>query len=61
MPQVTVQHLYQTLDMTAPTARSALNQLVKLGVLEEISGKQRDKIYVYSNYLRMLEEGAEPL
>jgi Fic family protein len=61
LPQVTVQHISQALDMTAPTARSALNQMVELNILEEISGQKRDKVYIYNNYLLMLEEGAEPL
>lgn len=60
LPQVTVPLLASKLAMTAPTARSALNQMVKAGILEEISGKKRDKIYVYRKYLSILEEGAEP-
>ncbi len=60
LPQVTVPLLASALSMTAPTARSALNQMVQLEILEEISGKKRDKIYVYRNYLALLEEGAEP-
>lgn len=60
LPQVTVPLLARELGLTAPTARSALNQLVKASILEEISGKQRDKVYVYRKYLSLLEEGAEP-
>lgn len=60
LPQVTVVLLASELGMTAPTARSALNHMVKLGILEEKSGKQRDKIYVYRKYLSSLEEGTEP-
>ena len=60
LPQITVPLLSLTLGMTAPTARSSLNHMVKLGILEEMSGKKRDKVYVYSNYLKILEDGAEP-
>lgn len=60
LPQVTVLLLATELGMTAPTARGALNRMVKLGILEEKSGKQRDKIYVYRKYLNILDEGAEP-
>lgn len=60
LPQVTVPLLAKELKMTAPTARSALNHLKSIGVLEEISGKKRDKIYIYRKYLDLLEEGAEP-
>lgn len=60
LPQISVQILSQELSMTEPTARSALNHMVDLGILKEISGKQRDKVYVYQKYLSILEEGAEP-
>lgn len=60
LPQVTVQLLANELSITAPTARSSLNHMVELGILEEISGKKRDKVYVYRNYLNILEDGAEP-
>lgn len=60
LPQVSVQHLSRELGMTAPTARSALNHMVDLGILDEMTGKERDKIYVYRKYLNILEMGAQP-
>ena len=60
LPQVTVPLLATELGMSAPTARAALNHMMQLGILEEMSGKKRDKIYVYRNYLNILEEGAHP-
>jgi len=60
LPQVTTTLLVSELGMTAPTARSSLNNMVSLGILEEMSGKKRDKIYVYRNYLNILEDGAQP-
>jgi Fic family protein len=61
LPQVSVPLLSQELGMTAPTARSALQKLLQLGIVAEISGKQRDRVYVYQRYLNILEEGTEPL
>ena len=46
--------------MTQPTARSALNHMQVLGILEEASGKKRDKVYIYRKYLDILEDDAEP-
>jgi Fic family protein len=60
LPQITVPLLANELALTAPTARSSLNHMVKLGILEEHSGKKRDRVYIYRNYLNILEEGAEP-
>ena len=56
LPQVSVQQLSQELGISLPTARSALNNMTSLGILKEITGKQRDKIYVYLKYLDILEE-----
>lgn len=61
LPQVTVSLLSKELKITAPTARSALNQLNSMGILEEVSGKKRDKVYIYRKYLNILEDGAEPI
>ncbi len=52
--------LTKELKMTAPTARSALNHLKSIGVLEEVGGKKRDKVYIYRKYLDILEDGADP-
>lgn len=60
LPQVTVPLLATELSMSAPTARAALNHMMALGILEEMSGKKRDKIYAYRNYLNILEDGAHP-
>ena len=60
LPQVTVPLLVSELRMTPPTARSALNHMTSIGVIKEMSGKKRDKIYVYRKYLDILEDGAEP-
>jgi len=61
LPQVTVPSLSQALKITPPTTRSCLNTLVEVGILTEITEMQRDKIYVYKNYLNTLEEGTIPL
>ncbi|MBS1986926.1 Fic family protein [Candidatus Dependentiae bacterium] len=61
LPQVSVASVAQELSISAPTARNALKALETLGILKEISGKQRDKVYVYKKYLDVLEEGSEPI
>lgn len=61
LPQVTVPLLTKELNITSPTARSALNNMTAIGILEEITGKKRDRIYVYRKYLDILEDGAHPL
>lgn len=61
LPQVSAPLLAEELHITIPTARAALNHLLELNIVTEISGKKRGKIYVYRKYLNVLEEGTEPL
>jgi ribosomal protein S25 len=60
MPQVSVGILTAP-NMTEPTARSVLKALEKLTIVEEITGKRRNRIYVYKKYLSLLEQGADPI
>ncbi len=41
-------------NYTKPTIQRALNKLVELGILVEVSGKQRNRLYVYREYLNIL-------
>ena len=59
LPQVTAPLLAKALAMSLPTARTALNNMVKLDILVEVTGRQRDKVYVYRSYLNLLEEGTK--
>jgi Fic family protein len=61
LPQVTAPLIAQELRISPPTARTALANLAALGIVEEMSGKQRDKVYVYRHYLTLLAEGTNPL
>jgi Fic family protein len=58
-PLNNVPNIAKTLDITAPTARASVNHLIKLGILNEISGRERDKIYAYKDYMELLNEGIE--
>jgi Fic family protein len=61
LPQVSVPIVAHELKISAPTVRAALIALESAAILTEISGKKRDKVYVYKKYLDLLEEGSEPL
>lgn len=40
-------------------AASTMELLVRLGIAREITGKQRNRLYVYDEYLSILDEGTE--
>lgn len=46
-------------QISKPTANNALNNLVNLGILKEITGRERGKIFSYRQYLGILSEGIE--
>ena len=57
----TIPNAAPQLNLTPPTIRSAVESLEALGIVREITGKQRDRIYIYDRYVRILDEGTEPL
>ena len=53
-PVVTVPRAAELLGVTAPPARKAVELLEELGVLGEVTGKQRGRVYAYREYLQAL-------
>jgi len=51
----------RALELTDPPVYNAISRLEKAGILREVTGRQRGKIYVYDQYLSLLNEGTEPL
>lgn len=59
-PMFTVPQATQMLSATSPTAGKAIDILTDLGILRETTGKQRDRVFVYQGYLRILTRHMEP-
>lgn len=60
-PITSVPSAASAMGLTTPTVRTALDNLAKLQIVREITGKRRDRLYVYDRYLQLLQAGAEPL
>lgn len=60
-PLISSPQLVKTLGITKPAVNKALANLQRLGIITEKTGKQRDRLYVYQEYLNILERGTEPL
>ena len=60
-PYLRIRTAAKALRLTVPTVTSALNHLMELGIVKEISGRQRDRLFAYSEYVRMVSGDTEPL
>ncbi|MBI5708743.1 MAG: Fic family protein [Candidatus Eisenbacteria bacterium] len=60
-PICTISRLAQKSKLTLPTVSKALQVLVELGIVREVTGKKRHRIYRYDAYMKILDEGTEPL
>jgi Fic family protein len=50
----------EQLGLTSPPVYAALDRLERAGILREATGRRRGKLYIYAQYLAILNEGTEP-
>ena len=60
-PFLTANRLVERSGLSAPTVNAALADLQRLGVVEEVTGRRRGRVFAYRRYLAILSEGTEPL
>lgn len=58
-PLVSIPHLVRETRLSAPTVASALKALGRAGIVREITGRKRNRIFVYERYLSVLREGTD--
>jgi Fic family protein len=60
-PIVSIAATAKALKLSIPTVTVALNQLMRIRIVEEVTGKKRDRLFTYSRYFSIVSEGTEPL
>jgi len=60
-PLITIPNAAADTGMTAPTVTTSLKHLTTLGIVREMTGRVRRRLFVYDHYLTILNEGTEPL
>lgn len=60
-PLCSLKQLALTSGLSFPTASKAVKTLVTLGIVHELTGQRRNRVFVYSTYLSILNEGGDPL
>jgi Fic family protein len=52
-PIITSADLEQALEISTPTANGLIKELIRLGILKEITGQQRGKVYAFEAYFNL--------
>jgi Fic family protein len=58
-PLDSIPRLVRETRLSAPTAASALAALAHAGIVREITGRKRNRLYAYERYLTILREGTD--
>jgi Fic family protein len=60
-PILSIPDICKRTGLSFPAATNGMALLEKLGTVRELTGKLRNRIFVYDRYLQILSEGTEPL
>ena len=60
-PVTTAQMLASETGLSMPPVNKGLAALIELGLVQELSGRRRNRLYSYAGYLAILSEGTAPL
>ena len=60
-PIVSIPATAQKIGISAPTVAKSLEHMRRLGILRETTGRPRHRLFVYEPYIKILNEGTEPI
>jgi Fic family protein len=60
-PLLSLSAISERTGLSFPAASSAINLLLELAVARELTGRRRNRLFLYDQYLAVLNEGTEPL
>jgi len=58
---LTIPGAAKRLDLSQPTVTESIHHLERLGIVREMTGRKRNRVFVYDAYMKILEEGTEPI
>ena len=50
----------KALDLTHPAVNKSLHRPEEMNIVREVTGKRRNRLYVYESYMDILNRGLEP-
>jgi len=60
-PILTLKEVCKRTGISFPAAAKSMDAIIKLGLARELTGRQRNRVFAYDQYLSILNEGTEPL
>ena len=60
-PIVSIPAAARKIGISAPTVAKSLDHMRRLGIVREITGRERHRLFVYEPYLAIPNEGTEPI
>jgi len=60
-PFLSITKAAKALKLSVPTTTNAVQKVVEIGLLKELTGGARNRLFTYTNDLAILTEGTEPL
>lgn len=60
-PVINVQRASQATGIVQSSVSKAFKAMTEIGLLKEITGQKRNRLFCYDRYLKLLSEGTEPL
>jgi len=60
-PILFLSDICQHTGLSFPAATNGMALLARLYIVRELTGRQRNRLFVYDRYLQILSEGTEPL
>jgi Fic family protein len=60
-PITTLTDISQRSHVSFPAATKGIERLMNLGIVKELTGGRRNRVFAYDRYLALLNEGTEPL
>ncbi len=60
-PYLSITKAAAALDISVPSMTNTVRKLTEIGLLKELTGQSRNRIFAYKSYLDILSAGTEPL
>lgn len=60
-PMLSISQATKMLGLSHPTIATAFQRMEEMGIIREVTGRQRDRLFVYDAYVQLFEEGTQPI